>query len=336
MKSASGLNMNDTETHNLLDSIYIASPCNAAWDGMAGTDRVRNCGDCHRKVFNLSDMSKAEAQQFLEENGTSQCLTFYRRADGTIMTDDCPIGLRKVRDAARRIKQIAAVIFSALISNVSALAQTACSPGNIRVQETTTPINKILFRKQSYGMLQQLGVPDSGSVTHSVPTYKVPNFSELRSGQYALGKELVERQGRMFVVVEDVAPQIKLGAKLKKNRKGADKILGKDQSRKENLEPVPTILTFHHSDLTAKILEAQGHLKAAEAFHKIYLKCFGDSSAGQQQASDYRDFLFRQKRIDEARQVEKDFYLAPETIGENSDALKPVSKQVRIDMPYGK
>lgn len=302
--------MNDAETQDLLADIYIASPCNAVWDAMQGTDRVRNCGDCHRKVFNLSDMSRAEAQQFLKDNGTSQCLIFYRRTDGTIMTDDCPIGLRKIRDAARRIRQIAAIVLGALISSVAAIAQTPESPGNISAQETKTPTNKILWKKPNFGTLQQLGSVDRLSVS-SIPTYPVPNFSELRSGKYALGNELVERQGRMFVVVAE------------------------SKNKKETLEPVPTILTFHHSDLTAKILEAQGHAAAAEAFHKIYLKCADESSdIGHRLASDYRDFLFRQKRIEDARQVEKDFDLEPENISENSAALKPASKSVRINMPY--
>jgi hypothetical protein len=322
--------MTEVESHNLLARVFIASPCSASWDAMNGTDRVRNCGDCSRQVFNLSDMSSSEAEEFLKANGTSQCLTFYRRKDGTIMTDDCPIGLRKVRTAARKMQQVAAMILGTLFSAVAAFAQSSEGANNtsdgsgtaIECTETTSVPklpnrrNLSVWRKPPpHGGLQQIGSVDVTS--YRPPQFDVPNFSELRSGSYALGKALVERNGRMFIVLDDARLPTK--------------------AKEERFEPVPTRLCFA-SDATAKILEAQGHISAAEAFHRIYLKTLETERADavsylQPVASDYRDFLLRQKRVGDARKVEQDFALDPEKDTENSEVSKPISKKIPLRVP---
>jgi hypothetical protein len=87
---------------SLLD-VRIASPCRASWQDMAGTERVRFCRECQRNVYNLSAMSRAEAEDLVRQRETQRlCIRFYRRADGTMLTADCPVGLRKMRWAARR------------------------------------------------------------------------------------------------------------------------------------------------------------------------------------------------------------------------------------------
>lgn len=51
-------------------------------------------------------MTKNEAEAFLRQKGASVCLRFYRRSDGTIMTDDCPVGLRRLRDRYRKLARL--------------------------------------------------------------------------------------------------------------------------------------------------------------------------------------------------------------------------------------
>lgn len=304
--------MTEIESKNLLARVFIASPCSASWDAMDGTDRVRNCGDCSRKVFNLSDMSSSEAEEFLKANGTSQCLTFYRRKDGTIMTDDCPVGLRKIRNAARRVQQIAALFMGAWFSAVAATAQTHETNASSDSETPVAPIKRFLWRKPEY-LLKQLGTPCVSK--WELKEYSVPSFSELRSGQYAVGKNLVERQGRIFVLV---GVKMNLSAKYPKE---------------ELLERVPSSLTVENCDMTAKILEVQGHLDAAETFHKIYMNTFkSEGYVNQQIASNYRDFLFRQKRIEEARKIEYDCFLEPEKIFEGCKALQPLPKKMPVDV----
>jgi hypothetical protein len=119
--------MEKREKSELLDNLYIAAPCGISWESMEGDDRKRLCGGCSRHVFNISDMTKAEANNFLEENGTSQCMIFFRRQDGTIMTDNCPVGLRKIRDRAKLVVRAAASAFALLLSSTAAFADKTVS-----------------------------------------------------------------------------------------------------------------------------------------------------------------------------------------------------------------
>jgi len=69
---------------------------------MSGDDRVRHCGQCQLNVYNLSAMSTKDGAELLRSAGEGRmCVQFYRRLDGTVITDDCPTGLKKVRDQLR-------------------------------------------------------------------------------------------------------------------------------------------------------------------------------------------------------------------------------------------
>lgn len=82
----------------MLDNVRVASPCNASWDEMLGDDRVRFCTSCEKNVFNLSAMPREEAERLLAERLNGElCVRFYQRADGTVMTQDCPVGVTKKR-----------------------------------------------------------------------------------------------------------------------------------------------------------------------------------------------------------------------------------------------
>ena len=78
---------------DVLENIRVASPCQESWEGMNGTDRVRACERCQHKVYNLSEMNAAEAADVIRKAEGRLCVRFYRRADGTIMTKDCPVGV---------------------------------------------------------------------------------------------------------------------------------------------------------------------------------------------------------------------------------------------------
>jgi hypothetical protein len=94
-----------------LDIIDVASPCTADWEKMNGTDQVRRCGQCALNVYHLSNMTRAEAETLLLEHEGRICVRFYRRADGTVLTRDCPIGLQAIRrQLARLVAGVAAMI----------------------------------------------------------------------------------------------------------------------------------------------------------------------------------------------------------------------------------
>jgi hypothetical protein len=114
-----------------LDLIQVASPCPAVWDEMVGDERVRFCRQCKLHVYNLSEMSREEAEALVRQSTAGQasgatrlassgsartCVRFYRRADGTVLTRDCPVGLRLLR---QRLVRSAAALAGVLVALVS-------------------------------------------------------------------------------------------------------------------------------------------------------------------------------------------------------------------------
>src|SRR5262245_27345577 len=102
-----------------LDNIRVASPCPASWEKMTGDDRVRHCQECKLNVYNLSEMTRIEAERLIANREGRMCVRFYRRVDGTILTRDCPRGLQAV---VRRVSRLAGAALTALTSlNLSAI-----------------------------------------------------------------------------------------------------------------------------------------------------------------------------------------------------------------------
>ncbi len=100
---------------NPLNNIKIASPCSADWDEMMGNERRRFCGDCKLNVYNLSGMSQREAENLLLNSEGRLCVRFYKRADGTILTKDCPVGWQAIRQRISKMATaFASVVFTAL------------------------------------------------------------------------------------------------------------------------------------------------------------------------------------------------------------------------------
>lgn len=94
----------------LLNNLKVASPCSMSWHTMQGNDRVRFCGQCKLNVYNLTGMKRREAESLLREHEGRLCVRYFQRADGTVMTGDCPVGLRLARKAAvRSVGMVAAV-----------------------------------------------------------------------------------------------------------------------------------------------------------------------------------------------------------------------------------
>jgi hypothetical protein len=91
---------------SLLDNLRVASPCSARWEDMKGDERIRFCASCEKHVYNLSAMRADEAEALLGQRDGSVCVRLYRREDGTVLTEDCPVGARKKR--VRRVIAAAA------------------------------------------------------------------------------------------------------------------------------------------------------------------------------------------------------------------------------------
>jgi hypothetical protein len=91
-----------TQFTNPLDNIKIASPCSADWEAMIGNNRQRYCGECKLNVYNLSGMSRREAENLLMQSEGRVCVRYFRRSDGTVLTKDCPVGWQAVKKRMSR------------------------------------------------------------------------------------------------------------------------------------------------------------------------------------------------------------------------------------------
>ena len=111
----------------LLESIQIASPCTALWDEMIGDDRARFCTHCQKDVFNLSALPRDEAESFMAARTGAVCVRLYKRADGTVLTSDCPVGVKR----KRRRKAVVAAVGGGL------LAAGALLMASVRSQRST-------------------------------------------------------------------------------------------------------------------------------------------------------------------------------------------------------
>ena len=97
---------------DLLSRIEIATPCPASWADMTGDDKCRFCALCEKNIYNLAEMTDAEAHELLTGDG-KVCARIYRRADGTVMTADCPVG-RQRRRRRRGLAIAGSFVLSAL------------------------------------------------------------------------------------------------------------------------------------------------------------------------------------------------------------------------------
>lgn len=118
-----------TEVHlPLLDRVRIASPCSVKWEDMTGDATTRHCAQCNLSVFNLSNMSREEAETLLQskvDNPSMRlCAGFFRRADGTILMKDCPVGLRAARMRAAKVTGRIAAALGFMVFGTVAAAST--------------------------------------------------------------------------------------------------------------------------------------------------------------------------------------------------------------------
>jgi hypothetical protein len=100
----------------VLDNIRVASPCSMAWDQMVGDDRTRHCGDCDKSVYNLSSLTRDEAEALIVEKAGKLCVRYFQRSDGTILLGDCTVGVSR-----RRRRRVIAVGAAALLAGTAAV-----------------------------------------------------------------------------------------------------------------------------------------------------------------------------------------------------------------------
>lgn len=154
--------------NNPLANVKVAAPCSADWDGMVGNERVRFCGQCSRNVFNLSSMSQREAENLIERTEGRLCIRFYKRADGTVLTDNCPVGLRAIR---RRMRRVASAFASAIFSFLAGIGLYA----------GVAEVNRTISSGTGVATMGTIAAPPSRPVA-------VPPSEPVAQGEMMMGK----------------------------------------------------------------------------------------------------------------------------------------------------
>lgn len=127
-----------------LDVLAVKNPCPESWDAMSGDDAVRFCGLCRMNVYNLSAMTRAEAEHVVATREGRLCVRFYRRADGTVTTVDCaPQRFLAMRRAARQTLTAGAALLASLLTLVFGLGLFRFSGVDVSSWLQDTAIGKI-------------------------------------------------------------------------------------------------------------------------------------------------------------------------------------------------
>ena len=157
---------------DFLDGMRIASPCSISWENMSGDDRARFCNQCNLHVYNISAMTKAQVASLIASAEGRICARLYRRADGTVLTRDCPVGLRAVR---RRVSKMAGAALTAVLSLCSgAFAQTQSQEDKTCAQTVAVKTKKTP-QKDEQGTINGVVTDKSGGV---IPGAKVTLINE--------------------------------------------------------------------------------------------------------------------------------------------------------------
>lgn len=152
---------------NPLNNIKIASPCSADWNAMVGDDRQRFCSDCQLNVYNLSGMSQQEAENLLLNSENRLCVRFYRRADGTILTKDCPVGWRAIKQRISKAATACASLVFAALSGIGLANLTSFEnpkTGAVTVSKTTS---EIAVPENTYATMGNFTIPTGESYSLS-------------------------------------------------------------------------------------------------------------------------------------------------------------------------
>jgi hypothetical protein len=123
--------------------------------------RVRFCGQCNLNVYNLSGMTRDEAESLIARNEGRLCVRFYKRRDGSIITQDCPVGLRAVHARASYwLKAVAAAVLAFLATIGFQSLLSTFHPFELRMTtgKMIAPVDEVILEQGG------MGAPSSGDV----------------------------------------------------------------------------------------------------------------------------------------------------------------------------
>jgi len=125
-----------------INKLRVALPCSVPWAAMTGDERVRHCQLCQLNVYNISEMTTEEVRKLITESGGRICGRLYRRRDGTVLTKDCPVGLRAYQKRVARFAgaTLAAILGLFSISFGQQTDENPVDPSKVKIVRTPTPV----------------------------------------------------------------------------------------------------------------------------------------------------------------------------------------------------
>ncbi|HLJ28925.1 MAG TPA: carboxypeptidase-like regulatory domain-containing protein [Candidatus Angelobacter sp.] len=176
----------DARALPILENVHVAALCPSDWERMVGDSRVRHCAECSLNVYNLSEMTRREAERLIRSHEGRLCVRFYRRADGTILTQNCPRGLKA---AIRRVSRIAGAVFTAAMSlgtvfspaAAKSTAQTQNDPASTGIDFTVVDPSGSVIPNAKVLLCQCKGRATTSVSTDSIG---VAHFLGLAEGDY--------------------------------------------------------------------------------------------------------------------------------------------------------
>ncbi|NNE65506.1 MAG: carboxypeptidase regulatory-like domain-containing protein [Pyrinomonadaceae bacterium] len=133
-----------------IEDLKVAKPCGVGWGQMTGDKKLRRCDLCELNVYNVEEMTKREVIRLLSKPNGRICGRLRRRADGTIITRQCPKGLR---DYGKRVARFAGAALSAVLALFS-ISYGQAKSGSGRSLETR--IERVEAEKSSIAAVIQI------------------------------------------------------------------------------------------------------------------------------------------------------------------------------------
>lgn len=95
-----------------INKLGVASPCSVGWKEMTGDERIRHCNSCQLNIYNIAEMTESEVKNLIFNYEGRLCIRLYKRADGTVLTKNCPVGSRAYQ---KRISRFAGAALTAIL-----------------------------------------------------------------------------------------------------------------------------------------------------------------------------------------------------------------------------
>lgn len=171
-----------------LDRMKLVSPCSTDWRIMRGDDEVRFCDQCNKHVYNISNMTRKQAESLLANSEGRLCAKFERRADGTVQTADYKESRISIRWHAP--KAASAIIATLLGFGSNTFAQSPATvnrPASVYADTSSQKAEAQSGRATLFGFIrdiQNAGIDQTYVVAFNEDNKREYTFLTLENGEY--------------------------------------------------------------------------------------------------------------------------------------------------------